>query len=52
MECLKFRKDIFTIALLLMLKQYYQISNQLVKSPMFKSYLIKIYRKLEKIPRH
>ena len=26
-------KDVFTIAFLLMLKQYYQISHQLIKNP-------------------
>ena len=34
MECLKFLKDVFTIAFLVMLKQYYQISYQLIKNPM------------------
>ena len=33
MECLKFMKDVFRIAFLLMLKQYYQISYQLIKNP-------------------
>ena len=33
MECLKFMKDVFTIAFLLMLKQNYQISNQPIKNP-------------------
>ena len=32
MECLKCMKDVFTIAFLLMLKQYYQVSFQLIKN--------------------
>ena len=32
MECLKFIKDVFTIASLLVLKQYYQNSHQLIKN--------------------
>ena len=35
MECLKFMKDVFTITFLLMLKQYYQVSYQLIKNPIF-----------------
>ena len=31
MECLKFMEGVFTIAFLLMLKQYFQISYQLIK---------------------
>ena len=34
MECLKFMKDVFTLALRLILKQYYEISYQLIKNPM------------------
>ena len=51
MECLKFMKDLFTIAFLLMLEQYYQISYQLIENPIakFKPCFIEIYRKLEKI---
>ena len=31
MECLKFMKDVFTMAFRLVLKQYYQNSHQLIK---------------------
>ena len=33
MKYLKFTKDAFPIAFLLMLKQYYQISYQFIKNP-------------------
>ena len=33
MVYVKFMKDVFTIACLLMLKQYYQISYQRIKNP-------------------
>ena len=45
MECLKFMKDLFTVTFLLMLKQYYQISYQLLRSPIVLLRLIENWKK-------
>ena len=45
MECLKFMKDLFTVTFLLMLKQYYQISYQLLRRPIVLLRLIENWKK-------
>ena len=51
MECLKVMKDIFTTGFLLMLKQCYLVTYQLIENPIVQSSLTKTFRKQEKIDR-